>query len=80
MIISTKANKRPVELKVFRNYEIEQDQSVYKDPLVWEIAKVTSAAPSYFRLEHPEYTDGDVVANNSTEEVLVELNKLSDVN
>lgn len=77
MIFATRASKRPAELKIFRNYETADYTSAFKNQMIYEVAKSTSAAPTYFRLEHAEYIDGGLVANNPTEEALVELRKNS---
>jgi calcium-independent phospholipase A2 len=75
-------DRRPVDLHIFRNYispcallgKEESFPQEYSSQFVWEAAKVTGAAPSYFRLDHDsKFIDGGLIANNPTLDALTEL-------
>ncbi|XP_048487667.1 85/88 kDa calcium-independent phospholipase A2 [Plutella xylostella] len=101
MILCVIADRKPVDLHMFRNYEDAQtimdkyhgvpvtgaeagDQvSVVSLPpppppseqLVWQAARATGAAPSYFRA-FGRYIDGGLIGNNPTLDALTELSEL----
>jgi len=86
MITTAIANSRPADFHFFRNYLSpsvilgEQDccSRGPEDLYVWEVAKATGAAPSYFRLDG-KYLDGGLVANNPTIDALTELTQFGAV-
>lgn len=75
------ANRRPPDLYIFRNYvspsalvgEPEEYAQFPDDTYIWETAKVTGAAPSYFTLDHLIFIDGGLISNNPTLDALSEL-------
>jgi calcium-independent phospholipase A2 len=81
MIMTAMVDRRPVDLHVFRNYispctllgEVEICPQEHSTQFVWEAAKVTGAAPSYFRLDHSKFVDGGLISNNPTLDALTEL-------
>lgn len=75
-------DRRPVDLHIFRNYVSPQalmgeTEKCPQDPnqFVWETAKVTGAAPSYFRLDNDKFIDGGLISNNPTLDALTELHE-----
>ncbi|XP_050549409.1 85/88 kDa calcium-independent phospholipase A2 isoform X1 [Spodoptera frugiperda] len=102
MILALLADRKPVDLHLFRNYKSAQeildehngttspraeagDQasvvSLAQPPppseqLVWQAARATGAAPSYFRASG-RYLDGGLMGNNPTLDVLTELTELN---
>ncbi|XP_026746516.1 uncharacterized protein LOC113507792 isoform X2 [Trichoplusia ni] len=102
MILAVLADRKPVDLHLFRNYKSAQeildehngtqcpraeagDQasvvSLSSPPppaeqLVWQAARATGAAPSYFRASG-RYLDGGLMGNNPTLDVLTELTELN---
>ncbi|CAG9561409.1 unnamed protein product [Danaus chrysippus] len=101
MILAVLADRKPVDLHIFRNYQSAQeilndyngtasphaeagDQSTVvslppppppSQQLVWEAARATGAAPSYFRASG-RYLDGGLMGNNPTLDALTELAEL----
>ncbi|XP_068618165.1 85/88 kDa calcium-independent phospholipase A2 [Battus philenor] len=103
LILAVLADRKPVDLHIFRNYQSPQeilDQyngtsspraagdadtqtslvSLAPPPppaaqLVWQAARATGAAPSYFRASG-RYLDGGLMGNNPTLDVLTELTEL----
>ncbi|CAG9794023.1 unnamed protein product [Diatraea saccharalis] len=101
MILAVLADRKPVDLHIFRNYQSAQeildayngtaspraeagDQvSVVSLPappppseqLVWQAARASGAAPSYFRASG-RYLDGGLIGNNPTLDALTELTEL----
>ncbi|XP_044751505.1 85/88 kDa calcium-independent phospholipase A2 isoform X2 [Coccinella septempunctata] len=84
IVTGTLADRKPAELHLFRNYEspssilkIEPDSS-YEPPaqpgeqLIWEAARATGAAPTYYRA-FGKYLDGGLIANNPTLDALTEI-------
>ncbi|XP_049706832.2 85/88 kDa calcium-independent phospholipase A2 isoform X1 [Helicoverpa armigera] len=102
MILAVLADRKPVDLHIFRNYksaqEILDDHNGTTSPhaeagdqasvvslaappppaeqLVWQAARATGAAPSYFRASG-RYLDGGLMGNNPTLDVLTELTELN---
>ncbi|XP_078034876.1 calcium-independent phospholipase A2 VIA [Augochlora pura] len=87
MITGVLAKKKPVELHLFRNYEspssllqTTEEESNALDPLnpyeqlVWQVARATGAAPSYFRA-FGKFLDGGLIANNPTLDAITEINE-----
>ncbi|CAH2245451.1 jg8709 [Pararge aegeria aegeria] len=101
MILAVLADRKPVDLHIFRNYQSAQDilneyngtssphaeagdhASVVSLPpppppaeqLVWQAARATGAAPSYFRASG-RFLDGGLMGNNPTLDALTELTEL----
>ncbi|CAH2039422.1 unnamed protein product, partial [Iphiclides podalirius] len=108
MILAVLADRKPVDLHIFRNYQSAQEildeyngasspraadegqgagqgqggsvVSLAPPPspaeqLVWQAARATGAAPSYFRASG-RYVDGGLMGNNPTLDVLTELTEL----
>ena len=80
MVTTTLADQRPAEFHLFRNYVSPGsilNQNIEDTPgfneFVWQVAKWTGAAPSYFRLDGSKYIDGGLVSNNPTLDALTEL-------
>lgn len=102
MILALLADRKPVDLHIFRNYKSAQeilhehhgtsspqaeagDQAAVvslpappppSEQLVWQAARATGAAPSYFRASG-RYLDGGLMGNNPTLDVLTELTELN---
>ncbi|XP_073946905.1 85/88 kDa calcium-independent phospholipase A2-like [Choristoneura fumiferana] len=96
MILAVLADRKPVDLHLFRNYQSAQDildahnktsnrsgpeagDSIGLAPppppseqLVWQAARATGAAPSYFTASG-RYLDGGLMGNNPTLDALTEL-------
>ncbi|XP_045496134.1 85/88 kDa calcium-independent phospholipase A2 [Colias croceus] len=98
MILAVLADRKPVDLHIFRNYQSAEDilynfngtsspkaeasdqtsVVVLPEPpppaeqLVWQAARATGAAPSYFRASG-RYLDGGLMGNNPTLDALTEL-------
>ncbi|CAH0729964.1 unnamed protein product, partial [Brenthis ino] len=101
MILAVLADRKPVDLHIFRNYQSAQDilneyNGTYSpqaeaglrdrvvplpappppaEQLVWQAARATGAAPSYFRASG-RYLDGGLIGNNPTLDALTELAEL----
>lgn len=98
MILAVLADRKPVDLHIFRNYKSAHeilsehngttgpaagggDESAAPKPphphqqLVWQVARATGAAPSYFRASG-RYLDGGLMGNNPTLDALTELAEL----
>ncbi|RVE53707.1 hypothetical protein evm_001599 [Chilo suppressalis] len=101
MILAVLADRKPVDLHIFRNYQSAQETlddyngtaspraeagdqvSVVSLPappppseqLVWQAARASGAAPSYFRASS-RYLDGGLIGNNPTLDALTELTEL----
>ncbi|CAB3247732.1 unnamed protein product [Arctia plantaginis] len=102
LILAILADRKPVDLHIFRNYKSAQEilnehngttsaqaeagdqASVVSlaapcpptEQLVWQAARATGAAPSYFRASG-RYLDGGLMGNNPTLDVLTELTELN---
>ncbi|XP_045526544.1 85/88 kDa calcium-independent phospholipase A2 [Pieris brassicae] len=98
MILAVLADRKPVDLHIFRNYQSAEnilceyngtmspqaeasDRSsveILAEPpspaeqLVWQAARASGAAPSYFRASG-RYLDGGLIGNNPTLDALTEL-------
>ncbi|KAM3966114.1 calcium-independent phospholipase A2 VIA [Aphomia sociella] len=101
-ILAVLADRKPVDLHIFRNYksaqEILDEHNGTQSPraeagdqvslvslppppppeaqLVWQAARASGAAPSYFRASG-RYLDGGLMGNNPTLDVLTELTELN---
>ncbi|XP_063363554.1 85/88 kDa calcium-independent phospholipase A2 [Cydia amplana] len=98
MILALLADRKPVDLHIFRNYQSAQEILEAHDKfnprvseggegiglvsppppsqqLVWQAARATGAAPSYFTASG-RYLDGGLIANNPTLDALSELTEM----
>lgn len=86
MITGLLADRKPVDLHLFRNYESPStllqipENSTFSSPappeeqLLWEAARATGAAPSYFRAFR-QFLDGGLIANNPTLDAITEIHE-----
>ncbi|XP_017884788.1 85/88 kDa calcium-independent phospholipase A2 [Ceratina calcarata] len=84
MITGVLADKKPVDLYLFRNYDAPStilnisENSIQITPpneqLVWHAARATGAAPSYFRA-FGKFLDGGLIANNPTLDAMTEIHE-----
>lgn len=86
MITGVLADRKPVELHLFRNYEspsniMNVEQSSKFEPTLppeqqhlWKAARATGAAPSYFRA-FGRFLDGGLIANNPTLDAMTEIHE-----
>lgn len=84
MITAVLADRKPVDLHLFRNYEspssiLEIPVSTKFKPtlppneqLLWKAARASGAAPSYFRA-FGRFLDGGLIANNPTLDAMTEI-------
>jgi patatin-like phospholipase/acyl hydrolase len=49
-------------------------------PFIWEVARATSAAPTYFAKYLKKYVDGGISANNPTVYTVREIQKMIETN
>ena len=69
------------ELVIYPNYEIAEwnnNNYKFKDELIWKVARITSAAPYYFK-PVGNSLDGGMLANNPTLDALVQVSKYNEV-
>lgn len=88
MVTGVLADRKPVELHLFRNYASASDllNVPYTSPfvkppqpeeqLIWEVGRATGAAPTYFR-SFGRFLDGGLIANNPTLDALTEIHEHS---
>ncbi|XP_035721623.1 85/88 kDa calcium-independent phospholipase A2-like [Vespa mandarinia] len=86
MITGVLADRKPVDLHLFRNYESPSElldvprNTDFKDTLspaeqlLWKAARATGAAPSYFRA-FGRFLDGGLIANNPTLDAITEIHE-----
>lgn len=83
MVTGVLADRYPVKLHLFRTYEEPPNSKTdhrfhcpksYEEQKVWEAARATSAAPTYFS-SFENYIDGGLSANNPTLDLLTEFHK-----
>jgi len=76
LIPTTIADCRPCKLHVFKNYgfRVENDVQLPECQPVWEVARATGAAPTYFT-PYKRFLDGGLMANNPTITMLTELHE-----
>ncbi|RUS71722.1 hypothetical protein EGW08_020519 [Elysia chlorotica] len=89
IVTAVLADRYPAELTLFRNYEPtlhhpissppkrKNEEQCPKQPgeqLIWEAARASGAAPTYFR-GHGAFLDGGLMANNPTLDVLTEIHE-----
>lgn len=61
------------DLHIFRSYSPNGGSN---SDFIWSAAKLTGAAPYYFRMEHADLVDGGLLANNPSLDALSELSKI----
>ncbi|XP_035785979.1 85/88 kDa calcium-independent phospholipase A2-like isoform X3 [Anopheles albimanus] len=90
MVTGVMADRKPVNLHLFRNFECASDilgivtpsnnrgqpPPPPSDQLVWRAARATGAAPSYFRA-FGRFLDGGLIANNPTLDAMTEIHELN---
>lgn len=88
MVCGVMADRKPVDLHIFRNYTSASDLLGIITPennrrlpppkpcdqLVWRAARATGAAPSYFRA-FGRFLDGGLIANNPTLDAMTEIHE-----
>ncbi|CAG9864303.1 unnamed protein product [Phyllotreta striolata] len=86
MVTGVLADRKPVELHLFRTYTSPNDilqvqhDSPYELPpppeeqFVWQVGRATGAAPTYFRA-FGRFLDGGLIANNPTLDALTEIHE-----
>ncbi|XP_053684981.1 85/88 kDa calcium-independent phospholipase A2 isoform X2 [Sabethes cyaneus] len=88
MVTGVMADRKPVDLHLFRNYKCASDllgiatpsnsrrqpPPQPEDQMVWRAARATGAAPSYFRA-FGRFLDGGLIANNPTLDALTEIHE-----
>ncbi|KAI4499538.1 hypothetical protein M0802_005434 [Mischocyttarus mexicanus] len=86
MITGVLADRKPVDLHLFRNYESPSElldvpvNTEFKETLspgeqlLWKAARATGAAPSYFRA-FGRFLDGGLIANNPTLDAMTEIHE-----
>ncbi|XP_055605449.1 85/88 kDa calcium-independent phospholipase A2 isoform X2 [Uranotaenia lowii] len=88
MVTGVMADRKPVDLHLFRNYKCASDILGIATPsnsrrmpppqpenqLVWQAARATGAAPSYFRA-FGRFLDGGLIANNPTLDAMTEIHE-----
>ncbi|XP_076365699.1 calcium-independent phospholipase A2 VIA isoform X1 [Tachypleus tridentatus] len=89
IITGVLANRHPADLHLFRNYQSPQavlgkkenspqfeEPPSFKEQKVWQAARASGAAPTYFRAHGP-FLDGGLIANNPTLDALTEIHQLN---
>lgn len=86
MITGVLADRKPVDLHIFRNYESPsevidlpisdkfKETQKPEEQLMWKCARATGAAPSYFRA-FGRFLDGGLIANNPTLDAMTEIHE-----
>ncbi|XP_059614992.1 85/88 kDa calcium-independent phospholipase A2 isoform X2 [Phlebotomus argentipes] len=88
MVTGVMADRKPVDLHLFRNYKSASDilgivtptnnrripPPIPEEQLVWRAARATGAAPSYFRA-FGRFLDGGLIANNPTLDAMTEIHE-----
>ncbi|XP_063164384.1 85/88 kDa calcium-independent phospholipase A2 isoform X2 [Candoia aspera] len=88
MLTATLCDRQPAELHLFRNYSppegrnksrfrtigLFQPMTKPEDQLVWQAARSSGAAPTYFR-PIGRFLDGGLLANNPTLDAITEINE-----
>ncbi len=77
IVTATLANTIPPKLHLITNYGESRDgQLGPKERKIWETARISSAAPTYF-MSYDHFIDGGLMANNPTVDAIVEMNDQS---
>uniref|UniRef100_A0A670XWU2 phospholipase A2 n=1 Tax=Pseudonaja textilis TaxID=8673 RepID=A0A670XWU2_PSETE len=88
MLTATLCDRQPAELHLFRNYNPPEGRNKSRfrmmgsfqpmtkpeDQLVWQAARSSGAAPTYFR-PVGRFLDGGLLANNPTLDAITEINE-----
>ncbi|XP_034259609.1 85/88 kDa calcium-independent phospholipase A2 isoform X2 [Pantherophis guttatus] len=88
MLTATLCDRQPAELHLFRNYNPPEGRNKTRfrmmgsfqpmtkpeDQLVWQAARSSGAAPTYFR-PVGRFLDGGLLANNPTLDAITEINE-----
>lgn len=88
MVTATKSDRHPAELHAFRNYDSPMEILTQEDldpfhntplpkpseQLVWQVARATGSAPTYFRA-FGTFLDGGLISNNPTLDALTEIHQ-----
>ncbi|KAL5255844.1 hypothetical protein ACHWQZ_G011172 [Mnemiopsis leidyi] len=76
VVPATIADCRPCKLHVFKNYGFRTENDLPAPHLqkIWEAARGSSAAPTYFA-PHKRFIDGGLMANNPTLTILTEMHE-----
>ncbi|KAH9489716.1 85/88 kDa calcium-independent phospholipase A2 [Bulinus truncatus] len=87
LVTAVLADRHPADLYFFRNFEqtmshpkssprnvAEEEKKPWEEQKVWEAARSSGAAPTYFRGYGP-FLDGGLIANNPTLDVLTEIHE-----
>ncbi|XP_007433520.2 85/88 kDa calcium-independent phospholipase A2, partial [Python bivittatus] len=88
MLTATLSDRQPAELHLFRNYNPPERRNKSRfrmigsfqamtrpeDQLVWQAARCSGAAPTYFR-PRGRFLDGGLLANNPTLDAITEINE-----
>ena len=73
-ITTTLADRSPPELHLMCNYgEARQGQKGPSERKLWEAARASTAAPTYFEAFENKFIDGGVIANNPTLDGMTEM-------
>ena len=76
IVTTTLANRSPPELHLMCNYgKPRQGQKGPYERKIWEAARASSAAPTYFEAYENKFLDGGVMANNPTLDAMAEIVK-----
>ncbi|XP_035716088.1 85/88 kDa calcium-independent phospholipase A2 [Folsomia candida] len=73
MVTATRVSCGIPDLHIFRSYSPNGGSN---SDFIWSAAKLTGAAPYYFRMEHADLVDGGLLANNPSLDALSELSKI----
>uniref|UniRef100_A0A8C6X6Z8 phospholipase A2 n=1 Tax=Naja naja TaxID=35670 RepID=A0A8C6X6Z8_NAJNA len=88
LLTATLCDRQPAELHLFRNYSLPEGRNKSRfrmmgsfqpmtkpeDQLVWQAARSSGAAPTYFR-PVGRFLDGGLLANNPTLDAITEINE-----
>ncbi|CAG9771001.1 unnamed protein product [Ceutorhynchus assimilis] len=86
MVTGLLADRKPTELHLFRNYNspstilgVKHDSAYEMPPhpekqYVWQVARATGAAPTYYRM-FQRYLDGGLISNNPTLDAMTEIHE-----
>ncbi|XP_033017864.1 85/88 kDa calcium-independent phospholipase A2 isoform X2 [Lacerta agilis] len=92
MLTATLCDRQPAELHLFRNYNppegrgksrymtsgLFQALAKPEDQLMWQAARSSGAAPTYFR-PFGRFLDGGLLANNPTLDAMAEINECNKI-
>ncbi|XP_028602146.2 85/88 kDa calcium-independent phospholipase A2 isoform X1 [Podarcis muralis] len=92
MLTATLCDRQPAELHLFRNYNPPEGRGKSRymssglfqaltrpeDQLMWQAARSSGAAPTYFR-PFGRFLDGGLLANNPTMDAMAEINECNKI-